>query len=78
MAIGKVLTDPVSITDPKYGHLKEYVKNYKIDYKDWNKVVDILFHELPKNEQFEYKMQKGLCQIRDSNIINQINQLHLF
>ena len=78
MAIGKVLTEPVSITDPKYGHLKEYVENSNIDYEDWNKAVDILFHELPKNEQFEYKMQKGLCQIRDSNIINQINQLHLF
>ena len=78
MAIGKVLTDPVSITDPKYGHLKEYVKNYKIDYKDWNKAVDILFHELSENEQFIYKTQTGLCQIRNSKIINQINQLHLF
>lgn len=78
MAIGKVLTDPVSITDPKYGHLKKSVENSNIDYEDWNKAVDILFHELSENEQFIYKTQTGLCQIRDSNIINQINQLHLF
>ena len=41
MAIGKVLTEPVSITDPKYGHLKKSVENSNIDYEDWNKTETV-------------------------------------
>lgn len=73
-AIGKVLNIPIPITDPEYEDLKESVIKYGIDYVDQNKAVDVLFYELPENEQIEYKLQKGLCSIRDSEIINQINK----
>lgn len=73
-AIGKVLNEPIPITDPEYEDLKESVIEYGIDYKDWNNVVDVLFYELPENKQIKYENRTGLCQIQHSKIINQINK----
>ena len=74
-AIGKVLNIPIPITDPEYEDLKESVIKYGIDYKDWNKAVDVLFYELPENEQIEYKMQTGLCRIQSPEVINEIDNM---
>lgn len=73
-AIGKVLNVPIAITEPKYEDLKESVIKYGIDYEDWNNAVDVLFYELPENEQIEYKMQTGLCRIQSPEIISEINK----
>src|SRR5690348_10176790 len=60
-AIAKVLGERVPITSkPEYKFLE---KDYRIDYKDWTYLSNAEWYELPKNEIFKYKVQRGGARI---------------
>lgn len=52
----------------QHPELKDDFNKFKVDYADWNFIADAEIWELDKSEQFQYKLQQGICKIQNNDI----------
>ena len=55
--------------------LENDFKDYKIDFEDWNYIAYARIWELDEQDKFEYKLQQGICQIKQPEIQNRLTSL---
>ncbi|MGH1387460.1 P-loop NTPase fold protein [Kordia sp.] len=64
-----------SITKSPYARLEEEFKKLEVDWGDWILVSDAIIYDLPKEEQFEYKLEAGIRQIQQEKVKQQVTEL---
>ena len=73
-ALAHIASDPVPCTSNP--DLKEEFTRLQIDYEDWNQVASFdEWHTLGDSEKIRYPKQAGICQIRQDEIIKQIETI---
>lgn len=74
IAVGTVSTNPRPVTE--FPYLKDIFEQKGIDYAEWNRIVffDQLYR-LSDSNRIVYKIERGICQIHDTDILRQINSL---
>lgn len=73
VAIAKLIENPKPVTDYTPSLENDFNK-YKIDFKKWNTVAKAKYYELSDNDQFAYKLQQGICQINNPEIIKKMDK----
>ena len=55
--------------------LENDFKKYEIHFADWNYIAYARIWELDEQDKFEYKLQQGICQIKQPEIQNRLTSL---
>jgi hypothetical protein len=72
-AITMIEEKPKSITkNPSYS----FVQNqFNIEYKDWVNYAEAEWYELPKDKVFEYKVQRGVSKVNQTDVKDKVLKL---
>ena len=68
LAIGKVLTIPISVTDNP--NFENPFQKYQIDFENWVNYARADWYELNSNEQFSYELVQGICKVNSPEVRN--------
>ena len=72
-AIVMVNEKPITITEnPAYKFLFD---EYKVPFENWVNYAEAEWYELPKDEVFEYKVQRGAAKVHKSDIKKRVLEL---
>lgn len=67
-ALGKILEAPKSVLE--FPELKSDFEKYKIDYNADVISAKVEWYELHEDEEFTYKLTKGICKVNESSVRN--------
>ena len=73
LSLARLLESPQPVTTKP--DLKEQFEEYKIDYESWVFYAAAEWYELPKEEQFKYKLQQGICNVGDRQVREKATKL---
>ena len=57
----------------QHSELKDDFNKFQIDFEDWNFIAEAKIWELDKGDQFQYKLQQGICRILNNDIQSRIH-----
>ena len=73
VAIATIQTQPKPSTN--FPELENDFDQYEVSYKEWNRVAMVKLVELSSNDQFQYQLQQGICEIHSDEIIKKIETI---
>ncbi|MBC8756425.1 hypothetical protein H2O64_17255 [Kordia sp. YSTF-M3] len=73
--VARVNDNMQSFPDSPYAHLEKEFRELEVDWGDWILVSDAIIYDLSKEEQFEYKLEAGIRQIRQDEVKKKVTKL---
>lgn len=73
IALALILGDRMPITGKP--EMEDFVTAKAIPFEEWNFTAPACFLELNGEQQFQYAQRKGICEIRNSDALEKINEL---
>ncbi|QHI35333.1 hypothetical protein IMCC3317_06790 [Kordia antarctica] len=74
-SVARVNDNMQTFPDSPYAHLEKEFRELKVDWGDWILVAKATIYDLATEEQFEYKLEAGIRQIRQEEVKKRVTEL---